>query len=105
MADDSTDSGMQEKMIMYVRFIDIELQSVVTRFLGVKRIDAGNLCRTIMNMIGSDGSGCGLPTDCLVSLTTDGASVMMSSRNGVLGKLRNGIGNHKLCLNIAVHTD
>ena len=46
-----------------------------------------------MNMIGSDGSGYSLPIDRLVSLTTDGASVMMSSRNRVLGKLRNGIGN------------
>ena len=100
MADDSTDCGMNEQMILYVRFIDLELQSLVTRFLGVKRIEghpnAENLFKSIMSVIGREASGYGLPTDRLVSFTTDGASVMMSSRNGVLGRLRDGIGNTKL---------
>ncbi len=100
MVDDSTDTGTHEQMILYVRFIDSRLQSIVTRFLGVKRIEghpnAENLCRSIMSVIGSEGSGYALPTDRLVSFTTDGASVMLSSHNGVLGKIRNEVGNAKL---------
>ena len=100
MVDDSTDTGTHEQMILYVRFIDSRLQPKVTRFLGVKRIEghpnAENLCRSIMSVIGSEGSGYALPTDRLVSFTTDGASVTLSSQNGVLGKIRNEIGNAKL---------
>ena len=39
MVDDSTDTGTHKQMILYVRFIDSRLQSIVTRFLGVKRIE------------------------------------------------------------------
>ena len=49
-----------------------------------------------MSVIGSEGSGYALPTDRLVSFTTDEASVMLSSQNGVLRKIRNEIGNAKL---------
>ena len=46
-----------------------------------------------MQVIGKDGFD--LPLDNLVGFTCDGASVMLSSRQGVLGKLRNAI-NPKL---------
>lgn len=105
MVDDSTDSGTHEQRILSVRYVNVRLQSVVTHFLGLKRIEghpnAETLYSAIMSVVGSEGSGLCLPTDRLVCITTDGASVMSSPRNNVLGKLRNRIGNAKL-LNIAV---
>jgi hypothetical protein len=100
MFDDSTDCGTHEQMILSVRYISVKFQSVVTCFLWLKRIEghpnAETLYSSIMSVIGSEGSGFHLPTDRLVCFTTDGASVMLSPRNGVLGKLREGIGNAKL---------
>ena len=94
MADDSTDSAVQEQCGVYARFIDIEKEIVCTKFLSLERIvghpDAENIYQGIMRVIGE--TGLNLP---LQKLTCDGASVMISDKQGVLGKLRRNV-NPKL---------
>ena len=93
MADDSTDSAVQEQCGVYARFIDLENQTISTRFLSFWRLvgytDAENIYQGILHVI--DESGLKLPLKKLVGFTCDGASVMISSHQGVLGKLRRGI--------------
>ena len=107
MADDSTDSAVQEQCGVYARFIDLEHQIISTRFLSFWRLvghpDAENIYQGILHVIDEsvidesviDESGLKLPLKKLVGFTCDGASVMISSHQGVLGKLRRGI-NPKL---------
>ena len=97
MADDSTDSAVQEQCGVYARFIDLEHQTISTRFLSFWRLvghpDAENIYQGILHVI--DESWLKLPLKKLVGFTCDGASVMIFSHQGVLGKLRRGI-NPKL---------
>ena len=54
IADESTDSGTQEQLIIYVQFIDIEKQIVQETFLEVKEIvghpDASNIFDSMMKV-------------------------------------------------------
>ena len=90
MADDSTDCSIYEQCGVYARFINMQDSSITTRFLSLERIhghpNAENIFQGIMQVIGS--AGLNLPLHKLVGFTCDGASVMISSNQGVLGKLR-----------------
>ena len=39
MVDDSTDTETHEQMILYIRLVHLRLQSIVTKFLSVKKIE------------------------------------------------------------------
>ena len=95
IADDSTDSAVQEQCCVYARFIDMKKYALSTRFLSFQRLvghpDAETIYQGIMQVIG----GLNLPLEKLVGFTCDGASVMISSNQGVLGKLRQSV-NSKL---------
>ena len=85
MVGDSTDSEG-----VYVRFIDMEQQVITTWFLCYQQLvgdpDAENIFQAIMQAISENGFN--LPLSKLVGFTCDGASVMISGHQGVLGKLR-----------------
>lgn len=78
----------------HARFIDTESQAVSTRFLSFQQLvdhpNAENIYQGIMQVIGLS-----LPLQKLVGFTCDRASVMISSNQGVLGKLRRAV-NPKL---------
>ena len=65
-------------------------RSITTRFLSLQQIqghpNAENIFQGIMQIIGP--AGLNLPLQKLVGFTCDGASVMISGNQGVLGKLR-----------------
>ena len=90
MADDSTDSSVCEQCGVYARFVDMQERSITTRFLSLQQIqghpNAENIFQGIMQIIGP--AGLNLPLQKLVGFTCDGASVMISGNQGVLGKLR-----------------
>ena len=98
IVDESTDSATQEQMALYVRFIDTMNKCISTKFLQLEQIrghpNASNICSTIMRVIESDCFK--LPCKNLVGLATDGASVLLSPRNGVVGLLRKKLANPKL---------
>ena len=97
MADDSTYSSVCEQCGVYARFVDMQERSITTRFLSLQQIqghpNAENIFQGIMQIIGP--AGLNLPLQKLVGFTCDGASVMISGNQGVLGKLRREI-NPKL---------
>ena len=76
MADDSTDSAVQEQCGVYARFIDLEHQTISTRFLSfwwlVGHPDTENVYQGILHVI--DESGLKLPLKKLVGFTCDGAT-------------------------------
>lgn len=71
MADDCADSRIHEQMILYVRYLNMQLQSVGICFLGVKTIEGHpnteTLYSSMMSVIGSEGSSLCVPTGRLVS--------------------------------------
>ena len=90
MVDESSDSAMQEQMAMYVLCIDLQERCVATKFLQLEQIrghpDAPNICSAIISVIERECYQ--LPCRKLVGFTTDGASVLISPRNGVSALLR-----------------
>lgn len=97
MADNSTDSAVKEQCGVYARFIDIEKEIICTKFSSLQQSvghpDADYIYQGIMKVIGE--SGLNLPLQKLFGFTCDGASVMISDKQGVLGKLRKNL-NPKL---------
>ena len=98
MVDESSDSATQEQMAMYVRCIDLQERGVATKFLQLEQIrghsDASNICSAIISVIESECYQ--LPCRKLVGFTTDGASILISPRNGVIALLRQKVGSPKL---------
>ena len=86
IVDESTDSATMEQLGVYVRFIDLENSKISEDFLEMKRIvghpNASNIFSSLMEAF-SD-----MPVHKLAGFTSDGASVMISDKQGVFGKLR-----------------
>ena len=86
IVDESTDSATMEQLGVYVRFVDLENAKISEDFLEMKRIvghpNASNIFSSLMAVL-SD-----MPVHKLAGFTSDGASVMISDKQGVLGKLR-----------------
>ena len=91
IADESCDSATQEQLGLYVRYINLEKQS----FFEMKRVighpNADNIFTATMEAIDNEDMALKLSLDKLVALTTDGASVMLSERGGLFGKLKDRI--------------
>ena len=92
MADESTDSATMEQLGVYVRYVDVDKGKLCEDFLEMKRIDghptAQNIFDSLMEVLNAENPDLRLPLNRLAGLTSDGASVMISPKNGVLGKLR-----------------
>ena len=101
VADESTYSATKEQLGVYIRYFDLDQVKLVEEFLEMKQVighpDANNIFMSLMEVLDPDVSGEKLPLNRLAGFTTDGASVMISPQQGVLGKLRSTI-NPKLFL-------
>ena len=90
MADGSTESGVVEQELLFVRFLDNGLP--VNRFLtvqSVKHADADGILHAIGN--GFNYASVVNWKDGLVGFGSDGASVMMGRQNGVLKKIKDDV--------------
>ena len=101
LADESTDSATMEQLGVYVRYLDIETGKLCEDFLEMKQIQghptAQNIFKCLMQVLDPENPNLKMPLDKLAGFTSDGASVMISPKNGVLGKLRSVAGvNSKL---------
>ena len=101
IADEATDSSTHEQFILFVRYINLQEQKIIEEFLEIKRIvghpNAANLFTAVMECIEKEAVDDSLPTEKRVGLTTDDTSVMVSTRGGVYGKLKQAV-NSKLFL-------
>ena len=92
ICDEPCDAATQEQLGLYVRYINLEKHKIDEEFFEMKRItghpNAENLFAATMEAIDSEATALKLPLDKLVALTTDGASVMLSERGGLFGKLK-----------------
>ena len=81
IADEFLDSAIQEQLSLCVRYINLEEKKIEEQFLEMKRIighpNATNIFSAVMEAIIKDDVRDSLPTEKLVGLTTDGASVMI----------------------------
>jgi hypothetical protein len=86
LTDESTDISLAGKLIMYVRFVtkDFELKS---HFLGNFNIGEKD-ATTITNKLVTILTERGIPADKILSLGSDGASVMTGVKNGVAAQLK-----------------
>ena len=90
LLDDSLDKSSHEQCILMVRYVNFSLLQIETNFLGIVRVigtpNATTITEAIKFKIENDLS---LPTQKLICVTTDGASVMQGSRNSVSVNLLN----------------
>ena len=81
---------------VYVRYLDmesdIEIRKSCVKFLEMKQIQghptAQNIFKWLMQVLEPENLNLKMPLNKHAGFTTDGASVMISPKNGVLGKLR-----------------
>lgn len=89
MLDESTDTSVHQNLVCYVRYLATLSGRVepVTRFLGIKQLssaDAESIFKEVVDLIEIFG----LDISNLVGVATDGASVMVGCRSGVVTRLR-----------------
>ena len=80
MADESTDTAVSEQLIMYVRYVDIGKEEIVTRFAGIEKVEgypnAENLFRVADGILDT----LGIPKEFIVCSTVDAASAIFSAK-------------------------
>ena len=94
IVDESTDTATKKQMSVYICFVHVEKCIVVEDFLKMKQIHGHPTATTLfeaMMDVFNPGDGVSLPLNRLVSMTSDGAPVMISSKNGVAGKLKSSV--------------
>jgi hypothetical protein len=99
IVDESTDSATQEQMGIYIRYVDVGKHVIVEDFLEMKQIlghpTSATIYSAMMEVLDPEDDDYKLPLNHLVSMTSDGAPVMISQKNGVAGKLKSSV-NAKL---------
>ena len=84
LLDDSLDKSTHEQCMLMVRYVNFSSLQIETNFLGIVRVvgtpNAATITDAIKLKIENDLS---LPTQKVVCITTDGASVMQGSRSSV----------------------
>ena len=83
MLDDSLDKATHEQCLLMIRYVDFSVMEVVTKFLSIVRIQGAPDAKTIFEAVNKCGAELGLPTEKIICVTTDGASVMQGCRNSV----------------------
>ena len=86
--DESTDKGDHAQAILYVRFVDFESCSILTKFLTILRVEGNPNAANLFGVLNAFVETEGLPKQKLVCFSSDGASVMRSEGRGVSGHLR-----------------
>ena len=76
MLDDSLDKATHEQCLMMVRYIDVSVTEVTSKFLSIVRIQGTPDAKTIFEAVNQHAIKLGLPMEKLICITTDGASVM-----------------------------
>ena len=106
IADESCDSATQEQLGLYVRYISLEKQKI-EEFFEMKIIighpNADNIFTATMEAIDNEDMALKLSLDKLVAVTTDGASVMLSERGGLFGKLKDRISSKLFSTHCSPH--
>ena len=92
LADESTDSATKEQLGVYVRYFDLVGEKIAENFLEMKNVighpTANNIFTCLMEVLDPEDTNQKLPLNKLAGFTCDGASVMISPKEGVFGKLR-----------------
>ena len=86
MLDDSLDKATHEQCVLLVIFINFSLMQIVTKFPGIVHIEGTPNAETIFEALNEYATTVTLPTEKMLCITTDGASVMWGSRNSVTRK-------------------
>lgn len=91
ISDGSTDSSVTEAEILFARMCHRGVIS--THFVGVKNVgkpDAQNICNAVTEMLSNNL--CENWQQKIVGMATDGASVMLGCKNGVVAKIKELVG-------------
>ena len=96
--DESTDKADHAQAIIYIRFANMESCCISTNFLTILRVEgspnANNLYETLNDFVEAKS----LPKERLMSISSDGASVMRSEGRGVSGLLRRNYNSLVRCI-------
>ena len=80
--DEGTDISTKEQLLMYVRFVDMSSEKLVTTFAGVKEIKGHPTAQELVNQgIKPIFQELRLPMDHVVGQTSDGASAVLYSKD------------------------
>ena len=86
MADESTDTSVSEQLILYVCYIDIDSEEIITCFAGI-RIEGHPNAENLFEVADCILSELHLPKEFIVCSTVDGASAMFSAQQSVVNRL------------------
>ena len=89
MLDESTDVSVSQNVVVYVRYLASVggRVTIVTRFLGITQLSVANAESIFSELVSLLGSF-NFKLDKLVGVSTDGASVMVGCKSGVVTRLR-----------------
>jgi len=93
LADGGTDKGVMEKVLVYVRYLDMELGKPVSEHLAIQEPKSGSgadvldaISTCMSNTVGMDD---GEWKEQLTAFGSDGCAVMTGGKSGVWGLLKN----------------
>lgn len=85
-ADESSDSATMEQLGVYIRYVDVDGGKLCEDFLEMKRVEghptAQNIFDSLMEVLRPENPKLRLSLNTLAGFTSDGASVMISPKNG-----------------------
>ena len=84
MADESMDTSVCEQLILYLRYIDIESEEIVTRFAGIRKIEGHPTAENLFLAADCILSELQVPKEFIACSTVDGASAMFSARQSAI---------------------
>ena len=96
---------LKEQLGIYVRFINLEEEKVVVHFLAYEDVNGRPNSTNLFNSIKTRFDQLLLPTDRLVSHTSDNAAVVVSELNSFAGKMRRELNPKLFIQRCSTHTE
>ena len=102
LADESIDTAVSEQLILYMRYVDISKEAIITRFAGIQKVEGHPNAENLFKVADGILSDLGVTKEFIVCSTVDGASAMFSAKKSVVNQQKQ-LYNAKLlrrhCLN------
>ena len=105
LADESTDTAVSEQLIMYVRYVDIGKEEIITRFAGIQKVEGHPNAENLFKVADGILDTLGIPKEFIVCSTVDCASAMFSAKQSVVNRQKQLYNAKLLCQHCLNHRE
>ena len=77
MADESTDTAVSEQLILYMLYVDISREAIITRFAGVQKVEGHYNAENLFKVADGILFDLSVPKEFIVCSKVDGASATL----------------------------